>query len=263
MPIVEENTTAGAAGHSQISSPRTPPIHRNDINTGTATIRRVASREERAHNRRSGQSSGSVTSRCTGRFTIEDGGSVRFDSLPGGSVSIRRKETLDELDLVEPVPEFGCAWQSSSSCCELAAVSDDACGGLSPNDREQSRSVCADLPKAQLTVKVPKRIGRFDVVDATPRAAPPPSIATDMRESSVDSHQIVQIWTRRSAESPSLASTRPPRILPLIGGERDASCTRVFEQVLTSLRLTDELSRVGFGVLHKSAWQQVERVHFE
>ncbi|KAF4750282.1 hypothetical protein FOZ62_026448, partial [Perkinsus olseni] len=192
MPIVEENTTAGAAGHSQISSPRTPPIHRNDINTGTATIRRVASREERAHNRRSGQSSGSVTSRCTGRFTIEDGGSVRFDSLPGGSVSIRRKETLDELDLVEPVPEFGCAWQSSSSCCELAAVSDDACGGLSPNDREQSRSVCADLPKAQLTVKVPKRIGRFDVVDATPRAAPPPSIATDMRESSVDSHQIVQ-----------------------------------------------------------------------
>ncbi|KAF4724682.1 hypothetical protein FOZ62_024846, partial [Perkinsus olseni] len=108
------------------------------------------------------------------------------------SVSIRRKETLDELDLVEPVPEFGCAWQSSSSCCELAAVSDDARGGLSPKDREQSRSVCADLPKAQLTVKVPKRIGRFDVVDATPRAAPPPSIATDMKESSVDIHQIAQ-----------------------------------------------------------------------
>ncbi|KAF4685739.1 hypothetical protein FOZ60_006199 [Perkinsus olseni] len=110
----------------------------------------------------------------------------------GGSVSIRRKETLDELDLVEPVPEFGCAWQSSSSCCELAAVSDDAGGGLSPNHREQSRSVCADLPKAQLTVKVPKRIGRFDVVDATPRAAPPPSIATDMKESSVDIHQVAQ-----------------------------------------------------------------------
>ncbi|KAF4672781.1 hypothetical protein FOL47_011359 [Perkinsus chesapeaki] len=145
--------------------------------------------------RRDGQSTGSVGSRCTGRFTIEDGESISFDRLPGGgvgledystpigfglssgSVSIRRKETLDELD-IEPVLENSSLWRSTASCCEIAGETDGQ--GSGEESRREScsngfgdtRSCCAELPRPQLSVKVPKRIGRFDVVEATPTARP-------------------------------------------------------------------------------------------
>nr|ABV22196.1 unknown [Perkinsus marinus] len=147
-----------------------PQEHQQQTDESSPTLCRLPSRGGQSQVA-SGQSTGSVTSRHTGRFTIEDAEDLSFSALPGGSVSIRRKETMDELD-IDPVPEFACPWQSSSSCCDMPTTSENVLRDASPKKIDESRSANGDFDRAQLTVKVPRRIGRFDVVEATPRAGP-------------------------------------------------------------------------------------------
>lgn len=60
---------------------------------------------------------------------------------------------MDELD-IDPVPEFACPWQSSSSCCDMPTTSENVLRDASPKKIDESRSANGDFDRAQLTVKV-------------------------------------------------------------------------------------------------------------